>query len=161
MCPESGEGDGWGVGGKDGGDFFIAETIAAELHVKLVGDGLDIAADRMVGDDAHRRTGAMAEVEMNLRVLFEIGFPIGFIGEFGDFPHAIFFAERLLEKEEDGEGEALVELMPITQRIGGTLGAHLLQSHRDVKFVDMVVEVNHDCKNTQKKFTVYSLMFKV
>ena len=91
---------------------------------------------------------------MYLRMLFEIGFAVGTKGEFGDFLYAIFFAERLLEKEEDGEGEALVELMPITQRIGGTLGAHLLQSHRDVKFVDMVVEVNHDCKNTQKKFTV-------
>lgn len=158
MCPERGEGDGGGVGGKDGGNFFFVETVAAELHVELVGDGLNIAADGMVGDDTHRRTGAMAEIEMNLRVLFEIGFPVGAKGEFGDFLQAIFFAERLLEQEEDREGEALVELASVAQRIGGTLGAHLPQSLRDVEFVDMVVEVNHGCKNTKKKVIGYRLL---
>ena len=158
MCPERGEGEGGGVGGKDGGNFFFVETVAAELHVELVGDGLNIAADGMVGNDTHRRTGAMAEIEMNLRVLFEIGFPVGAKGEFGDFLQAIFFAERLLEQEEDREGEALVELAPVTQRIGGTLGAHLPQSLRDVEFVDMVVEVNHGCKNTKKKVIGYRLL---
>lgn len=125
MCPERGEGDGGGVGGKDGGNFFFVETVAAELHIEFVGDGLNIAANRMVGDDAQRRTGAMAEIEMNLGVLFEIGFSVETKGEFGDFHQSIFFAERLLEQEEDREGETLVELAPVTQRIGGTLGAHL------------------------------------
>ena len=150
MCPESGEGEGGRVGGEDGGDFFIVEAVAAEVDVELVGDSLDVATDRMVGDDAHRRTGAMAEVEMNFGVVFEIGFTCRSIDEVGDFSHAIFLAECLLEKEEDGEGETLVELTPVTLRIGGTLGANLPQCLRDVKFVDMVVNVNHDCKNTKK-----------
>ena len=59
MCPESGEGDGWGVGGKDGGDFFFVETVAAEVHIELVRDGLNIATDRMVVDDAQCGTRAM------------------------------------------------------------------------------------------------------
>ena len=150
MCPEGGEGEGGGVGGEDGGDFFVVETVVAEVQVEFFGDGLDVAADRMVGDDAQRRTGAMAEVEMNPRVVFEKRFPIGSVGERGDFLHAIFFAEGLLEKEVDRQREAPVELAPVTQRIGGALGAHLPQSLRDVEFVDMVVEVNHDCKNTKK-----------
>ena len=62
---------------------------------------------------------------MYLRMLFEIRFPVGTKGEFGDFLYAIFFAERLLEQEEDRDGEALIELAPVAQRIGGTLGAHL------------------------------------
>lgn len=149
MCPERGEGDGGGVGGKDGGNFFIVETVAAELHIELVGDGLNIAADGMVGNDTQRRTGAMAEVEMNFGMLFEKRFAVGTKGEFGDFLQAIFFAECLLEKEEDREREALVELAPVAHRIGGTLGAHLPQGLRNAEFVDMVVEVNHGCKNTK------------
>ena len=150
MGPEGGEGEGGSIGGEDGGDFVVVETVAAEVHVQLIGDGLDVAADRVVGDNAQGGTGAMAEVEMNPGVVLEKRFPIGAIGELGDFPDAIFFAERLLEKEDDGEGETPVELATVVQRIGGTLGTHLPQSLLDVEFADMVVEVNHDCKNTKK-----------
>ena len=59
MCPERGEGKGGGVGGKDGGDFFFVETVAAEVHIELVRDGLNIATDRMVFDDAQCGTRAM------------------------------------------------------------------------------------------------------
>ena len=121
--------------------FSLTETIAANIHVKLVGDGLHIAAYRVVAGDAQSCHTAMAHIEMYLGMCLKCWLAVGSEDELGGFHYAVFRAQRLLQQQIYGEGEPTVEVMAIAQRLMATLTTYELQRLGYVDVVYMVVKI--------------------
>lgn len=56
--------------------LFLVKAITAEVYIKVRGDSLDVAAYGVVAYHAQGGATAVAEIEMNVRVILEVRLPV-------------------------------------------------------------------------------------
>ena len=85
--------------------LVFIEAIATKIHIQFVWNGLYIAADRLVADNAKGGMTAMAQAEMDFRMIFERWFTVAAENEFGHLGDSIFLFQSLHEQQADGDRE--------------------------------------------------------